>query len=65
MCTQECWFSLYWRWFALRTGVGLAIAKWTVEANGGRLELKSEVGSGSCFRIWLRSPWHQNKGELS
>ena len=33
-------------------GLGLAIAKWAVEANGGRLSLASS-GSGSVFRITL------------
>jgi heavy metal sensor kinase len=34
-------------------GLGLAIARWAVEANGGTIELKSEVGQGSRFRIRL------------
>jgi signal transduction histidine kinase len=33
------------------TGLGLAIAKWAIELNGGRIELESEVGNGSVFRI--------------
>ena len=33
-------------------GLGLAIAKWAVDANGGRLSLASS-GSGSVFRITL------------
>jgi signal transduction histidine kinase/DNA-binding response OmpR family regulator len=32
-------------------GLGLAIARTLVEILGGRLELESEVGHGSCFRI--------------
>jgi len=34
-------------------GLGLAIARWAVEANGGRIELESEEGKGSRFRIVL------------
>ena len=35
-------------------GLGLAIVKWSVERMGGKVELASEVGSGSVFRIRLR-----------
>lgn len=35
------------------TGLGLAIARWAVEVNGGRIELVSESGKGSIFRIVL------------
>jgi heavy metal sensor kinase len=35
------------------TGLGLATARWAVEANGGRVELESEEGKGSLFRIVL------------
>ena len=35
------------------TGLGLATARWAVEANGGRLDLESEEGAGSVFRIVL------------
>jgi len=34
-------------------GLGLAIAKWAVEAHGGSLTLESNVGTGSTFRISL------------
>jgi heavy metal sensor kinase len=34
-------------------GLGLAIARWAVEANGGRIEVESEEGKGSTFRIIL------------
>lgn len=38
------------------TGLGLAIARSAIEANGGRIELESEEGSGSLFRIVLPAP---------
>jgi signal transduction histidine kinase len=34
-------------------GLGLAIARWAVEANGGRIEVESEEGRGALFRIVL------------
>jgi heavy metal sensor kinase len=36
-------------------GLGLAIARWAVELNGGRLELESALGEGSTFRVHLAS----------
>ena len=36
-------------------GLGLAIARWAVAANGGRIELESEESKGSLFRIVLPS----------
>ena len=34
-------------------GLGLAIALWARQANGGRIELESKVGQGSLFRVVL------------
>ena len=34
-------------------GLGLAIAKWAVEVNGGRIELESSKGRGCTFRLTL------------
>jgi len=34
-------------------GLGLCIARWAVEVQGGRIELESEEGKGSTFRILL------------
>jgi signal transduction histidine kinase len=39
-------------------GLGLGIARDLIEAHGGRLELESSPGAGSCFTIWL--PRQQN-----
>lgn len=44
------------------TGLGLAIAKWAVEANGGRIELETEEGAGSVFRVVLPATQPPSKG---
>lgn len=37
-------------------GLGLAIAKWAVEAHGGAIHLTPRVPNGSVFSIWLPTP---------
>ena len=52
-------------------GLGLSIALWAVRAHGGRIELQSEEGKGSTFRIVLpgmasrapHQPWGQGAAE--
>jgi signal transduction histidine kinase len=36
-------------------GLGLAIAKEIIEAHGGRIAVKSQIGVGTNFSIWLKS----------
>jgi two-component system phosphate regulon sensor histidine kinase PhoR len=38
------------------TGLGLAIVKHVMMRHGGRLEIKSTLGKGSCFRCHLPKP---------
>jgi two-component system OmpR family sensor kinase len=35
------------------TGLGLAIARWCAEAHGGRIEARSQLGTGSVFTVLL------------
>jgi len=35
------------------TGLGLAIVKHIAQVHGGRVEIESQPGEGSCFRIFL------------
>ena len=40
------------------TGLGLAVSAGIIERHGGKISVKSELGKGSLFTIWL--PWVSN-----
>ncbi len=44
------------------TGLGLMIVQRIVRAHNGRIELDSQVGQGTTFRLWL--PLHEKKTRL-
>lgn len=35
------------------TGLGLALSRSIIDKHNGRIELESQLGKGSCFKVWL------------
>jgi len=46
-------FEVFWSKKPAGSGLGLPIARRSVELHGGRIEVETEVGKGSTFRIVL------------
>jgi len=62
-------FDRFWRADKARSreqggaGLGLSIAKWFVETHQGSIDVESEPGKGSTFRVRLPID-HVEKGDL-
>jgi two-component system, NtrC family, sensor kinase len=43
------------------TGMGLPLSRQLIHDHGGRLEVDSETGEGTCFRIYLPIPQQEQQ----
>jgi signal transduction histidine kinase len=50
---RERIFEAYFTTKAGGTGLGLSIVKQNLELFGGRVEVETEVGRGTTFRLWF------------
>jgi signal transduction histidine kinase len=44
-------------------GLGLSIAHWIVRSHGGRIDVKSELGEGTTFSVWLPRVTSTSEGD--
>ena len=58
----NCIFEPFYTTKKKGTGLGLMIVQRIVRAHGGRIDLESQVGRGTTFRLWL--PLHERRPRL-
>ena len=51
---QEMIFEPFFTTKREGTGLGLATVQRIIEQHGGSIEVKTEIGEGTCFRVLMR-----------